>query len=51
MKEGKVRKGDGKDVMHKKALIKGGSNAKSNRTVGTVHENRSFQRTKKAGMK
>ena len=30
MKEGRVRKGDGKHVDHKRSLSKGGSNARSN---------------------
>lgn len=32
-KEGKVRKGDGKHVDHKKELVKNGSNSKSNLRV------------------
>lgn len=51
MKSGKVKKGDGKDVAHKKALIKGGSNSKSNVTVQSASANRSFRRTRKAKMK
>lgn len=50
-KAGKVSKGDGKDVAHKKALSKGGSNKKSNLTVQSKSKNRSFPRTKKARMK
>lgn len=50
-KEGRVRKGDGKDVDHEDPLIKGGSNAKSNLRVRSKHSNRSFRRNKKAGMK
>ncbi len=49
--EGKVKKGDGKDIDHKKALIKCGSNNKSNLRVASKSANRSFARTKKAGMK
>lgn len=49
--EGKVKKGDGKDVEHKKPLIKGGGNSRSNLTVKSKSDNRSFKRTKKAGMK
>jgi 5-methylcytosine-specific restriction endonuclease McrA len=33
MKEGKVKKGDGKVVDHKKPLSKGGSNSRSNLRV------------------
>lgn len=40
-KEGRVSKGDGKDVSHKKALIKGGSNSRSNLTVSSQSKNRS----------
>ena len=48
---GKVKKGDGKDVAHKKALVKGGGNGKSNVTVQSKAKNRSFKRTSTAGMK
>ena len=50
-KEGKVRKGDGMDVDHKKPISKGGGNSKSNLRVQTDNANRSFRRTKKAGYK
>jgi len=43
-KEGTVKKGDGKEVDHKKALSNGGSNAKSNRRVVTRKKNRSYKR-------
>jgi hypothetical protein len=43
MKEGKVSKGDGKDVQHVKALSKGGSN-KTGLAVMSAGENRSFRR-------
>jgi hypothetical protein len=52
MKEGKVRKGDGKDVDHKKPLSKGGSTTKrSNLRVSSAKKNRSYPRTKSARMK
>ena len=51
MKEGKVHKGDGKDVDHKKPLAKGGSNSRSNLRVRSASANRSFARTKGAKMK
>ena len=51
MKEGRVQKGDGNDVDHKTPLIKGGSNRDNNLRVRTSHVNRSFPRTKRAGMK
>ncbi len=50
-KEGRVHKGDGKDVDHVKPLAKGGSNAKSNLRVKSKSANRSFKRNKNAGMK
>lgn len=49
--EGKVKKGDGKDVGHKKALGKGGTNARSNLEVQTVNANRSFSRKRDGSMK
>lgn len=50
-KAGKVRKGDGKDVDHKRALSKGGSNKSSNLRVQSKSENRSFRRTRKGRVK
>jgi hypothetical protein len=50
-KEGKVSKGDGKDVDHRKPLAKGGSNERSNLRARPASENRSFRRTKNAKMK
>lgn len=43
-KEGKVKKGDGKDVDHVQMLSKGGSNSKSNVRVVDASKNRSFPR-------
>lgn len=40
-KEGRVSKGDGKDVHHKKPLKSGGSNAKKNLAVASKTKNRS----------
>ena len=40
-RDGKVRKGDGKDVDHKKPLSKGGSTKKSNTRVRNAKSNRS----------
>jgi len=51
MKQGKVRKGDGKDVDHVQALAKGGGNDMSNLRVTSRSQNRSFPRTKTARMK
>ena len=46
-REGKVHKGDGKDVDHKHALINGGSNRDSNLRVRSVAANRGFRRDSK----
>jgi len=43
-KAGKVSKGDGKDVSHKKAISKGGTNGKRNLRVESDNTNRSFAR-------
>lgn len=50
MKEGKVSKGDGKDVAHVKALSKGGSN-KTGLRVESAGANRSFLRGSDHGLK
>jgi hypothetical protein len=44
MKEGKVKKGDGKDVDHKKALRDGGGNSRSNLRVQSQAKNRGWRR-------
>lgn len=49
--EGKVHKGDGKDVDHKNPLSKGGSNSVSNGRVQSAHDNRSFRRNPDGSMK
>jgi hypothetical protein len=46
-KDGRVRKGDGKDVDHKRALSNGGSNADSNLRVVSVATNRGYKRDAK----
>jgi hypothetical protein len=51
VKAGRVSKGDGKDVDHKKPLIKGGSNTRSNLRAVSKSTNRSFARNKNGGMK
>ena len=52
-REGKVSKGDGKDVGHKKPLARGGSKARSNLQVQSRKKNRGHgmanQHTKKSG--
>jgi len=50
-KAGVVRKGDGMDVDHKTPIAKGGGNARSNLRAVPKSANRSFARTKTAGMK
>jgi len=50
-RKGKVRKGDGKDVNHKRALSKGGSNSPSNWEVVSAHSNRSYRRTSSGRMR
>ena len=51
MKAGKVHKGDGKDVDHKRPLSKGGTNATSNLRAVSASENRSFSRNKDGSLK
>jgi 5-methylcytosine-specific restriction endonuclease McrA len=51
MKEGLVRKGDGKDVDHKTPLSKGGGNSRSNLQVTPASSNRSFSRNADGSMK
>lgn len=48
---GLTKKGDGKDLDHKRPLSKGGSNAKSNLRVVSKRTNRSFPRNKNGSMK
>jgi hypothetical protein len=50
-KEGKVKKGDGKDVDHKRPLTKGGTNNKSNLKAVPASVNRSFKRNKDHSVK
>ena len=50
-KAGKVSKGDGKDVDHKKQISKGGTNAPSNLRVTDKSKNRSFARNSSGGVK
>lgn len=49
--EGKVEPFDGKDVDHVKPLAKGGAVGKGNLRTKPASDNRSFPRTKSAGMK
>jgi len=50
-REGRVSKGDGKDVDHKKPLSKGGSTGRSNLRVKSKSANRSFARTSSGRVK
>jgi len=50
-KEGKVRRNDGKDVGHKRAISKGGGNHRGNLEVQSKSENRSFARNPDGSMK
>jgi hypothetical protein len=43
-REGVVKKGDGKDVNHKKPLSKGGTTTKSNIEAVPASKNRSYRR-------
>ena len=51
MHQGDVEKGDGMDVDHINPLAKGGSNLPSNLRVRNPSSNRSFPRTRGAGLK
>jgi 5-methylcytosine-specific restriction endonuclease McrA len=51
IKEGIVHKHDGKDVDHKRALSKGGSNNRSNLRAVPASTNRSFSRNSDSSMK
>lgn len=51
MKQGKVHKGDGKDVDHKTPLSKGGTNSPSNLRVVPASNNRSFRRNSDSSVK
>lgn len=46
IREGKVRKGDGKDVHHKHMLDEGGTNDKRNLRVVSASENRAWRASK-----
>jgi len=48
-REGKVKKGDGKDVAHRKAMDKGGKNSDGTR-VESASRNRSFRRDSKGNL-
>ncbi len=50
-RKGVVAKGDGKDVDHKRPIVKGGGNGNGNLRAVPASANRSFPRNKRAGMK
>jgi hypothetical protein len=50
-KEGKVHKGDGLQVDHKKPLSTGGKNVRSNMRVVPASQNESFSRNKDGSLK
>lgn len=50
-KKGAVRKGDGKDVDHRRPLSKGGANSKGNLRVQSASNNRSFKRNSDRSVK
>ena len=49
--EGLVRKGDGKDVDHKRPLSKGGATTRGNIRVKDASANRSYKRNKDGSVK
>lgn len=51
MRAGVVKKGDNLDVDHRTPLVKGGGTARSNLRAIPKSQNRSFARTRTAGMK
>jgi hypothetical protein len=51
VKDGRAHKGDGKDVDHKRPIVRGGGNGKGNLRVQSKSANRSFKRTRSARMK
>lgn len=51
IKAGKAKVGDNLDCDHRKPIVKGGGNQPSNLRMVSPSKNRSFARTKKAGMK
>lgn len=51
MREGKVAKGDGKDVDHSTPISRGGGNGKGNLRVMDKSKNRSFKRNANGSIK
>lgn len=51
IREGRVKKGDGKEIDHIVPLSKGGSNGKSNTRIRTKSQNSSFSRNSDGSVK
>lgn len=51
IKEGRVKKGDGKEIDHIVPLSKGGANTKSNTRITTKSKNSSFSRNSDKSVK
>lgn len=51
IKDGRVHRGDGKDIDHIKPISKGGSTSRSNTRVVSQSSNRSFARNKDGSLK
>lgn len=51
IEEGRVSRGDGKDLDHRVPLSKGGSNGRSNTRVTSASSNRSFSRNADGSMR
>lgn len=51
LKLGMIKPGEKKDIDHKKPLVKGGKTTPGNLRAISPHKNRSYARTKDAGMK
>lgn len=51
MKAGRVHKGDGKDVDHRKPISKGGKTTMGNLRVVSAHKNRSYPRKRDGSMR
>ena len=50
IKDGRAKKGDGKDVDHKKPIREGGTNAKSNTRVVDAEKNKGWRKGKKGDL-
>ena len=50
IKDGRAKKGDGKDVDHKKPIREGGTNAKGNTRVVDAEKNKGWRKGKKGDL-